>query len=71
MIVRFTEFERYDINRDCDVVRFMATTPKGSFYAEVPILGPKSYRTLKERFKEQAIEYIQSGYDPGEVEIES
>ena len=69
VIVRFTETQGYDINWDCDVVRFMATTAKGSYYADMFSEGPKSIREGRNRFKERAISCIQEGLDPCEIDL--
>lgn len=68
--VRFQESERYDINQDAYVARFMATTAKGSFWTEVLIEGPRSLRRDRQRFKEQAVEIIRAGADPCWIELE-
>ena len=67
--VRFNEFERYDITKDADVVRFMATTPKGSYYAETVKGSARPLREARAHFREKAIELIGDGHDPCEVEL--
>lgn len=69
--VRFSESESYDIFRDCDVVRFMATTQLGSYWADVPIEGPMGKRRDREKFKSLAVEYIRAGALPCEIELEA
>lgn len=66
-IVRFSEAQRYDINQDCDVTRFVATTPKGSYHVEIPTVSSKNLREKRSRFKERVMELIQSDLDPCEV----
>lgn len=69
VIVRFTERQSYDINWDCQVVRFMATTPAGSYYADVLDEGARSVRELRQRFKDRAVNCIQEGLDPCEIDL--
>lgn len=68
--VRFSETERYDINQDTDVVRFMATTNQGSYWAEVPVEGPRGLRRDREKFKTLSVEYIRAGALPCQIELE-
>lgn len=65
MIVRFSESERYDINLDEQVVMFIATTGKGSYFAEIPV--SKDLPEKRKFFQETAIECIQDGIEPGEI----
>lgn len=65
--VRFTETERFDPMKGCEVVRFMATTDKGSYHTEIPLDGPQSLRTNKAAFKAKVVECIQTGKSPCEV----
>lgn len=67
--VRFNEFERYDITQDAEVIRFMATTPKGCYSAETLKADSRTLRENRAKFKEKAIELIVSGSDPCEVEL--
>ncbi len=70
LTVRFAETEFYDINVDRDVVRFMATTGKGSYWAEVQSEGPRTLRSDRDKFKERAVEMIRAGADPCRIEME-
>lgn len=67
--VRFQEEQHYDINQDCEVVRFMATTSLGSYWTELPLDGPRSLRRDRTRFKELAVQCIQSGLIPTYIEL--
>lgn len=67
--VRFNECTRYDINIDSDVMLFMATTNKGSYYVEVPIEGALKLRENRQQFKDKAVELIQRGVNPCQVEL--
>lgn len=69
LIVRFSETQGYDINHDEDVVRFMAMTSSGSFWADVFVEGPRGLREDRERFKQQVVELIQAGATPCYVEL--
>lgn len=67
--IRFSETERYDPLKDREVVRFMATTEKGSYYTEVPLDGPRSHRRDRQAFKDKVVEYIRAGANPCEVSM--
>ena len=67
--VRFLETQSYDISKDCEVVRLMATTSLGTYYADVELESPKTLREMRKSFKEAAIEMIQSGQQPCEMEL--
>lgn len=67
--VRFTEHDRYDINRDCDTTVFTATTPRGSYWTEITKEGAMKYREQRDRFKSFVTECIQNDIDPGEIEL--
>lgn len=69
VLMRFSEVERYDIKRDAQVVRFMATSDKGTYHAEVEIEGPRSLRRDRQAFKEKVVEYIRAGANPCEVQL--
>lgn len=67
IIVRFSEQQSYDINRDCEVIRFMAMTSSGSFWADVSLEGPRMLRKDRASFKETVVELIQAGQPPCEI----
>lgn len=67
--VRFQESQRYDIQQDCEVALFMATTSLGSYWAEVPLEGPRALRRDRDRFKELAVQCIQGGLLPCFLEL--
>ena len=69
MIVRFNEFQRYDITQDCDVVRFVGVTDGGSFHTEVPVASTRRLREHRNTFKERVIELMQEGSNPCEVQL--
>lgn len=69
MVVRFSEYEYYNIFEDEDWVRFMATTSKGTYFMERPRTSAMIYRENKEAFKTKALEAIQSGIDPKELDL--
>ncbi len=66
---RFQEEQHYDINLDCEVVRFMVTTSMGSYWTETPLEGPRALRRDRERFKELAVQCIQNGLLPTHLEL--
>ena len=67
--VRFWEAERYDINRDADVIMLAATTPTGTWWAESERESPAKDREKREAFKTYVAGALQAGLDPCEVEI--
>lgn len=67
--VRFQEFERYDVNRDANVVRFMGVTGRGTFHAELACAGPAERREKRKAFESRVIELMENGEPPQEVEI--
>lgn len=67
--VRFWEHERYDINLDADVIRLVATTPRGSWSSEFQVQGPAKTREKREAFKTYVVGALQAGLEPCEVEI--
>lgn len=71
VIVRFSECEGYDINRDAMTCRFMATTAHGSFWTEVEVEGPRGLRNDRQAFKDQVVELIRAGADPQYVALEA
>ena len=70
MIVRFSEYEYYNINQDEDWVRFMATTSKGTYFTEVPRESSRIYRENKDKFKQKVMDYLTSNLDPCELNLE-
>ena len=70
IVVRFSQRETYDINRDADVVLFMATTDKGSYYADFVNDGARSIRMNREKFKALAVQAIERGENPRKLELD-
>ena len=69
IFARFSESSRYDPLKDCEVVRFMATTERGSYHCEVPSEGAGVVRAAKTKFKELVAECIRAGKPPCEVAL--
>lgn len=69
MIVSFTEATRYDIQKDCEVVLFMAHTNGGTFHTETPLGTTRQLREKRSSFKDKVIELIESGETRGEVVV--
>ena len=67
--VRFSEHQRYDITRDCDTRTMVATTPIGSYWAEIVDEGTAKYRESKERFKQSVVECIERDIAPREIDL--
>lgn len=68
--MRFSEQQSYDINRDCEVVRFMAMTSSGSFWSDVLAEGAGSLRRARNEFRETVVELIQAGQSPCEIRLD-
>ena len=69
LIVNFSEFERYDIQSDAEVVMFIASTPRGSFTCETPIYEGDKLRVKRQAFKEYVYGALACHIAPHEVEI--
>lgn len=69
-IVRFSEFEYYNINEDEDWVRFTATTNKGSYFHECPWVSARVLRETREQFKAKVVVLLTEGADPQYVNID-
>ena len=69
-IVRFSEFEYYNVKEDEDWVRFMATMDKGSYYAEIPRGTASEVRKNRDIFKAKVIDCLVSCINPCEVSLE-
>jgi len=67
--VRFSEHERYDINLDCDKRVMIASTPRGSYFAEIVDEGSAKYREAKTRFKEIVVDCLTKNIDPCEIDL--
>ena len=68
LVVRFSESESYDINSDSEVVLYMATTGKGSYFAYGPL--DKDQVNRRKLFKEKVVELMGEGIDPVEIEFD-
>jgi hypothetical protein len=68
-IVRFNEFNRYDIRQDKEVVCFTGHTPKGTFHTEQHCPTSRHLRETREKFREKVIELIESGEAPKEIQL--
>ena len=71
LTVRFSEYQGYDINEDCEVGEFMATTGTGSYWARVLLENPKDLSTARKRFRERTLECMQNRIEPCEINLES
>ena len=68
-IVRFQEWQHYDMNIDDEVCQFMATTPTGTWHSTVPVSTSKDMRENREAFKTYVLGALQAGLQPCEVNI--
>lgn len=67
--VRFQESTRYDIQRDANVVRMMATLSNGTFYTDVELSDGKSLRESRQAFKAAVVDAIGNGENPREITL--
>ena len=67
--VRFHETERYDIENDRDALMLMATTPTGTYCAEIDNLPGAKTRERREAFKDYVLQCIALKTPPHEIEI--
>lgn len=68
--VRFSEYEYYNIHKDENWVRFMATTTNGTFFTEKPRTSAMIYRENKEAFKAKVMELLLAESYPCEVNLD-
>lgn len=69
VIVRFSERNRYDIHTDSERVTMMATLSYGTFWSDVPSVGPRTLREYRNAFKEEVLERIRQGDIPQEIAL--
>lgn len=69
LIVRFSEYTRYDITQDCEVVRFMGSTLTGSYHTELVCPTSRHLRENRTKFKEKVIDLMESGKSPQEISL--
>lgn len=67
--VRFYETERYDIELDRNAIQFIATTPTGSYCAEVEMVPGAKTRERREAFKEYVLQCISLKVNPHEFDL--
>lgn len=70
LIVRFQEYQEYNIGVDEQYVRFTGVTNRGSYHAYVPVGRASMLRDNRKRFREKVIAFMQEGQEPCEVEME-
>ena len=69
LVCRFMRQYYYDIMVDAEVTRFMGVTDKGTFFAEQVLDKPGEKREKYQAFKEYVLNAIESGMNPGRVEL--
>lgn len=67
--IRFSDFEHYDPSRDEAMIKLMATTPTGTYSADVPNRPGKHLREQREAFKEYVLNCIALKNPPHEIEM--
>lgn len=69
LVVNFCEHQRYDIQQDAEVVRFMAITDRGTFHLETPCPRGKDRRERRKEFQDYVLNAMQQGLSPHEVSL--
>jgi len=64
---RFSEFEFYDIESDCDMVKLMCITSIGTWSTNVQASKASTLREMRKAFGEYVEESIHAGDQPHEV----
>jgi hypothetical protein len=67
--VRFSDYEFYDIENDRDALRMMATTPEGTFSADIENQPGSKNRERREAFRDYVLGCLASKVHPHEIEI--
>jgi len=65
----FSDYEYYDPNTDREVLRMMATTPTGTYYADVHNEPGKKQRERRQAFKEYVLGCLAAKQPPHEIEM--
>lgn len=69
VVLRFSEYERYDIFLDENVVVYMATGNQGTWFSEMPDNGWKSRRENRQKFREVVVFMYRNGEAPCEIDL--
>ena len=69
IILRFSEYEYYDPAMDRETLRLMATTPVGTYYADVHNNPGAKQRERRAAFKEYVIGCLAAKTPPHEIEM--
>ena len=67
--LRYAETERYDIQQDADVIRFMAISNKGTWHMEKACPNPGEIRSTRNLFREFVENAAAKGQAPCEVSL--
>ena len=67
--VRFSDYEFYDIENDRDALRMMATTPAGTFSADVTNEPGSKNRERREAFRDYVLSCLAQKLAPHEIAI--
>ena len=67
--VRFHETQRYDIENDREALTLMATTPTGTYCAEIEANPAAKVRERREAFKTYVLGCLAVKTPPHEIEI--
>lgn len=67
--IRFSDYEYYDPMTDRETLRLMATTPVGTYSADVANRPGKHLREQREAFKEYVLNSIAMKNPPHEIEM--
>ena len=69
IILKYTDFVEYDIENDRMKLRLMATTPQGTFFADIPDEPGVKNRERREAFNDYVLGAIAMKVIPHEVII--
>ena len=69
LTIRFMKQYYYDILRDAEVMRCSGITNKGTFFAERVCEKAGEKREMDKAFREYVMNAIESGMNPGRVEL--
>jgi hypothetical protein len=69
IILKYTDFVEYDIENDRMKLRLMATTPQGTFFADIPDEPGVKNRERRAAFNDYVLSAIGMKIEPHEVTI--
>jgi len=67
--LRYAEQDRYDIQQDAEVTRFMAISNHGTWHMERPCTKPGEKRMTRQLFRQFVQQAAEKGQEPCEVRL--